>query len=73
MQEVNSGINFNNKKGTVHAIPIIAYHIIDNSLNPSSTDINLFATEMKYLHDNNFKVLPMSDLGLLLPSHTWHL
>ena len=63
VQEVNSGINFNNKKGIVDAIPIIAYHIIDNSLNPSSTDINLFAAEMKYLHDNNFKVLPMSDLG----------
>ena len=63
VQEVNSGINFNNKKGMVDAIPIIAYHIIDNSLNPSSTDINLFAAEMKYLHDNNFKVLPMSDLG----------
>ena len=30
--------------------------------NPSSTDINLFAAEMKYLHDNNFKVLPISDL-----------
>ena len=63
VQEVNSGIGFNNKKGLVDAIPIIAYHIIDNSLNPSSTDINLFAAEMKYLHDNNFKVIPMSDLG----------
>lgn len=62
VQEINSGISFNNKKGIVDAIPIIAYHIIDNSLNPSSTDINLFAAEMKYLHDNNFKVLPMSDL-----------
>ena len=59
VQEVNSGISFNDKKGIVDAIPIIAYHIIDNSLNPSSTDINLFAAEMKYLHDNNFKVLPM--------------
>jgi peptidoglycan/xylan/chitin deacetylase (PgdA/CDA1 family) len=63
VQEVNSGINFNNKKGTVDAIPIVAYHIIDNSLDPSSTDINLFASEMKYLHDNGFKVIPMSDIG----------
>ena len=63
VQEVNSGINFNNKKGIVDAIPIVAYHIIDNSLDPSSTDINLFASEMKYLHDNGFKVIPMSDLG----------
>jgi peptidoglycan/xylan/chitin deacetylase (PgdA/CDA1 family) len=63
VQEVNSGINFNNKKGMVDAIPIVAYHIIDNSLDPSSTDMNLFASEMKYLHANGFKVIPMSDLG----------
>ena len=29
----------------------------------SSTNINLFASEMKYLHENGFKVIPMSDLG----------
>jgi hypothetical protein len=62
VQEVNSGVNFNNKKGEVDAIPVIAYHMIDNSLNPSSTDTNLFASEMKYLHDNNFNVIPMSDI-----------
>ena len=63
VEEVNSGINFNNKKGTVDAIPIIAYHSIDNNGDPYSTDVNLFETEMKYLHDNGFKVIPMSDLG----------
>jgi len=63
VQEVNSGIGVNNKIGMVDAIPIVAYHIIDNSKDPSSTDINLFAEEMKYLHDNGFKVIPMSDLG----------
>ena len=63
VQEVNSGISFNNRKGTVDAIPVVAYHIVDNSLNPSSTDVNLFAAEMKYLHDNGFNVVPMSDLG----------
>jgi Polysaccharide deacetylase len=63
VQEVNSGSGFNNKKGIVDAIPIVAYHIIDNSLDPSSTDVNLFAAEMKYLYDNGFKVIPMSDLG----------
>jgi peptidoglycan/xylan/chitin deacetylase (PgdA/CDA1 family) len=60
---VNSGINFNNKKGAVDAIPIIAYHGIDNNDDPSSTDVALFAAEMKYLHDNGFKVIPMSNLG----------
>ena len=43
MEEVNSGINFNDKKGIVDAIPIIAYHIIDNSQDPFSTNVNLFA------------------------------
>jgi hypothetical protein len=28
----------------------------------TSTDINLFDTEMKYLHDNGFKVITMSDI-----------
>lgn len=60
---VNSGINFNNKKGVVDAIPIIAYHGIDNNSDPSSTDITLFAREMKYLYDNGFKVISMSHLG----------
>ena len=63
VQEVNSGIRFNNNKGIVDAIPVVAYHIVDNSLDPSSTDLNLFAAKMKYLHDNHFDVIPMSDLG----------
>jgi peptidoglycan/xylan/chitin deacetylase (PgdA/CDA1 family) len=63
VEEANSGINFNNKKAMVDAIPIVAYHIIDNSQNPFSTDVSLFAAEMKYLHDNGFKVIPMSELG----------
>ena len=45
------------------AIPIIAYHTIDNSGGPSSTDVKEFAQEMKYLHDNGFKVITMSSLA----------
>ena len=63
IEQVNSQIAYNNKKGFVNAIPILAYHSIDNSKGPSSTDITLFASEMKYLHDNGFKVIPMSDLN----------
>jgi hypothetical protein len=63
VQQVNSGIVFNNKKGMVDAIPIVAYHSIDNNKDPFSTNVSLFAAEMKYLHDNGFKVIPMSDLG----------
>jgi peptidoglycan/xylan/chitin deacetylase (PgdA/CDA1 family) len=61
--QVNSQTSYNNKKGFVDAIPIVAYHSIDNSKGPSSTDVTLFASEMKYLHDNGFKVIPMSDLS----------
>ena len=43
--------------------PIIGYHDIDNKKTITSTDVNLFDAEMKYLHDNGFKVLTMSDLG----------
>jgi peptidoglycan/xylan/chitin deacetylase (PgdA/CDA1 family) len=63
VEEVNSGIMFNSKKGILDAIPIIAYHSIDDNKDPFSTNVSLFAAEMKYLYDNGFKVIPMSDLG----------
>jgi peptidoglycan/xylan/chitin deacetylase (PgdA/CDA1 family) len=61
-EQVNSQTGYNSKMGFMDAIPIVAYHSIDNSKGPSSTDVGLFASEMKYLHDNGFKVIPMSDL-----------
>jgi hypothetical protein len=48
---------------TTNVISIIGYHSIDNNKKQDSTDVNLFAAEMKYLHDNGFKVLNMADLG----------
>jgi peptidoglycan/xylan/chitin deacetylase (PgdA/CDA1 family) len=62
VEEVNSGIVFNNKKGMLDAVPIVAYHSIEDNKDPFSTDVSLFAAEMEYLHDNGFKVIPMSDL-----------
>jgi hypothetical protein len=59
---VDSQINFN-KNGTINTVPIIGYHNIDNNETTTSTAINLFDAEMKYLHDNGFKVLTMADLG----------
>jgi hypothetical protein len=59
---VDSQVNFN-KNGTIKAVPIIGYHNIDNNETVTSTDVNLFDAEMKYLYDNGFKVLTMSDLG----------
>jgi hypothetical protein len=58
-----------NKDGIVRAIPIIIYHTIVNypdlkySNRPVDTTLNLFDAGMKYLHDNGFKVITMSDLG----------
>ena len=49
-------------KGSIEAISVIAYHSIDNSKGSSSTDVGLFRSEMKYLHDNGFKVVPISNL-----------
>ena len=65
---VNSQDNFNdnnnNENGIIKAIPIIAYHDLDNGDRISgSTDVNLFDAEMKYLYDNAFTVLTMADLG----------
>jgi hypothetical protein len=59
---VDSQVNFN-KNGTINAVSIIGYHDIDNNKTITSTDVNLFYEEMKYLHDNGFKVLTMSDLA----------
>jgi hypothetical protein len=63
IEVVNSQINFNSN-GTINAIPIIKYHKVDNNSKDSySTGIDLFAKEMKYLHDNGFKVLTMRSLA----------
>ena len=61
---VNSQDKYNTKGGgQINAIPIIVYHTIDyNSLDPNNTNPDLFSAEMKYLHDNGFRVLTMTDL-----------
>ena len=64
IQVVNSQSEYNsNTGGVINAIPLIAYHDIDNNMARSNTNIDLFRAEMKYLHDNGFKVLTMKDLG----------
>ena len=64
IQVVNSQSEYNNNGGgVINAIPLIAYHNIGNNLARSSTNIDLFNAEMKYLHDNGFKVMTMKDLG----------
>lgn len=63
IQVVNSQSDYN-KDGKINAIPIIIYHRAgDDGAIDYNTDLNLFKKEMKYLHDNNFRVLTMKDLG----------
>jgi len=73
VQRVNSQLQYNNnnndnKDGTINAVPIIVYHNLtysDQVYNelPSTITVPLFAAEMKYLHDNGFKVLTINQLG----------
>lgn len=72
---VDSQIQFN-KDGTIRAIPIIVYHAvvpiedIGESVIPTDTSVNLFEEEMKYLHDNDFKVITMKDLVYIQNTNT---
>ena len=66
---INNQTEYNNE-GEINAIPIVAYHNIEslkNNIAPnwvsSTTDLDLFNEEMKYLYQNNIMVLRMSDLG----------
>jgi len=62
VQEVNSQEK-HNSDGKINAIPIIAYHNIQDGNLKGSTGVALFSEEMKYLHDNNFRIIRVSDLG----------
>ena len=68
VKEVNLQSSYN-KNGCINAIPIVVYHnfLIDKNYmeqpDKSITDIGLFSKELKYLYDNGFLVLKISDLG----------
>jgi peptidoglycan/xylan/chitin deacetylase (PgdA/CDA1 family) len=62
VQAVNNQTAYNGN-GTIDAIPIVAYHIIGKTTSSDGTDLALFAEEMKYLHDNGFKIIRVPDLG----------
>lgn len=62
IQVVNSQKEYN-KDGTTIAIPIIIYHRAgDGDAANYNTNMELFEKEMKYLHENNFRVITMKDL-----------
>jgi hypothetical protein len=76
--EVNSQDKFNTN-GIINAIPLVAYHDIvllpDVTLSsePSATTLNLFSTEIKYLHDNGYRVLTFYNLGYDDNTNTFYL
>jgi peptidoglycan/xylan/chitin deacetylase (PgdA/CDA1 family) len=67
VQKINGQTAFNSN-GKINAIPIVTYHNLTNSMQDynsmsSTLTVSLFAQEMKYLHDNGFKVLLLNQLG----------
>jgi hypothetical protein len=73
VKEVNTQQRYNTVNGPVLALPIIGYHSIDTNRTRDSTDVSLFAQEMKYLHDNGFKVLTLRDLGYDTQNHVLYI
>jgi hypothetical protein len=70
IQEVNLQEKYN-RNGYISAIPIMVFYdfVQDKNMvytpDKSFTDIGLFSNQMKYLHDNGFTILKMSDLAYI--------
>lgn len=77
VQRMNSQIPYN-INGRINAIPIITYHNLTNSMqgynNMASTiTVDLFAQQMKYLHDTGFRVLLLNQLGYDPNNYVFHI
>jgi Polysaccharide deacetylase len=79
VSELNSQNKFN-KGGIINAIPIIGYHNINATISDvsytiesSATALDLFEAEMKYLHDNGFRVITFADLGYDKNSNSFYI
>ena len=76
IQQVNSQVPYNN--GKINAIPIITYHQLTYNIqdyNKAGTAITvpLFDQEMRYLHDNGFKVLLLNQFGFNPTNNVFYL
>jgi len=69
---VNSQVVYNEKAGKIVAIPIVGYHNV-NDIYPYDTSEELFDREMKYLYENDFKVLKLTDLGYNEREHHFYI
>lgn len=67
IQQVNSQMPYNTN-GKINAIPILTHHQLtynmqDYTSAATTITVPLFDQEMKYLHDNGFKVLSLNQIG----------
>ena len=76
IEVVNSQSKYN-QEGSINAIPILIYQKIESDSNDSdfsaATSSELFDAEMKYLYNNGFVVLTMSDLAYDQSSNSLHI
>ncbi|HET7146957.1 MAG TPA: polysaccharide deacetylase family protein [Candidatus Nitrosopolaris sp.] len=70
---VNSQIKYNNG-GTISAVPLVTFHNVRPVNNtPYTTNVGVFAELMKYLHDNGYKVVDMTNLKYDAKSNVFHI
>jgi hypothetical protein len=67
IKRVNNQAKYN-VNNTIEAIPIMTFHDVTDNMDEynegsSTITVNLFAAMMKYLHDNGFTVLQMTQLS----------
>jgi hypothetical protein len=75
VQRMNSQIPYN-INGRI--IPIITFHNLTNSMQDynsmaSTITVDLFTQQMKYLHDNGFRVLLLNQLGYDPNNNVFHI
>ena len=61
IEVVEDQAKYNDRAGVINAVPIIAWHKIEDG-NGAATSPRLFNAELKYLYENGFTVLSMADL-----------
>jgi len=70
---VNSQSKYNNG-GTISAVSLVTFHNVRPVNNvPYTTNVGVFAELMKYLHDNGYKVLDMTNLRYDTKGNTLHI
>lgn len=70
---VNSQNNYNHG-GKINAIPLITFHNVGVTTNQTYyTNAGMFDKFMKYIHDNDFKVLTLKQIGYDTNNNIFHI